>query len=60
MFTKTGDRVNTSPEHLNDEDIVTVENKLPNEITTADEYFSNSETLTPEVMDGLKAAIKFE
>lgn len=57
-FNKTVDRVNASPELLSDEELVTTMNELANGITAADESFANPETLTPEVMGGLKTAIE--
>jgi hypothetical protein len=58
MFNKIVDRVNASPELLSDEELITTMNELANEITAADEYFTNPETLTPEIMGGLKVAIE--
>ena len=57
-FNKTVDRVNASPELLSDEELITTMNELANEISAADEYFANPETLTPEIMGGLKVAIE--
>lgn len=57
-FNKTVDRVNESPELLSDEELITTMNELADEISAADEYFANPETLTPEIMKGLKAAIE--
>lgn len=57
-FDKTVDRVNASPEALKDEALIKTMNELADEIIAADDYFAKPETLTPEVMEGLKAAIE--
>jgi len=56
-FDAIADRVNASPELLENEEIVTAMNDLFNEIVKADEYFASPETLTPEIMGGLTVAI---
>ena len=56
-FDKIADRVNVSDELRSDEELVTTMNEIADEIIAADEYFSNPETLTPEIMEGLKVAI---
>ena len=50
-------RINASPELLRNEELVGAMNELANEIIKADEYFTNPETLTPEVMGALTLAI---
>jgi hypothetical protein len=57
-FNKVVDRVNATPEALADEELIKNMNELADEITKADEYFTKPETLTPEIMKGLKAAIE--
>ena len=57
-FDGIADRVNASPELLSDEELVTTMNELADEIIKADDYFAKPETLTPEVMSGLKTAIE--
>ena len=57
-FDAVADRVNESPELLSEEELVTAMNELADEIIAADEYFANPETLTPEVMGGLRVAIE--
>ena len=57
-FNKTVDRVNASPELLSDEQLIKTMNELADEISAADEYFTSPETLTPEIMEGLKTAIE--
>lgn len=57
-FDAVADRVNASPELLSEEELVTAMNELADEIIAADEYFANPETLTPEVMGGLRVAIE--
>jgi len=56
-FDKIADRVNVSDELRSNEELVTTMNEITDEIIAADEYFSNPETLTPEIMEGLKVAI---
>lgn len=56
-FDKIADRVNVSDELRSDEELVTTMNEIADEIIAADEYFSNPETLTPEIIEGLKVAI---
>lgn len=57
-FDKTVDRVNATPEALADEELIKTMNELADEIIAADDYFAKPETLTPEVMEGLKTAIE--
>ena len=57
-FDKTVDRVNATPEVLEDQELIKIMNELADEIIAADDYFANPETLTPEVMEGLKVAIE--
>ena len=57
-FDKTVNRVNASPELLSDEELVTTMNELADEIIGADQYFANPQSLTPEIMEGLKVAIE--
>lgn len=57
-FDAVADKVNASPELLSDEELVNSMNELANEIIKADDYFANPETLTPEIMGGLKVAIE--
>lgn len=56
-FDAIADKVNASPELLENEELVTAMNDLSNEIIKADEYFASPETLTPEVMGALTVAI---
>ena len=56
-FDKVVDRINASPELLSDEELVNSMNALADEIIAADDHFDSPETLTPEVMAGLKEAI---
>ncbi|MDF3003789.1 MAG: hypothetical protein K0S22_261 [Oscillospiraceae bacterium] len=56
-FDIIADRVNVSDELRSDEELITTMNEIADEIIAADEYFSSPETLTPEIMDGLKVAI---
>lgn len=51
------DKVNASPELLENEELVTAMNDLADEIIKADEYFASPETLTPEVMGALRVAV---
>lgn len=57
-FDAIADRVNASPELLENDELVTAMNELANEIIKADEYFASPETLTPEVMGALTVAIE--
>lgn len=57
-FDKTADRVNANPEALADEELIKTMKELADEIIAAEDYFAKPETLTPEVMEGLKTAIK--
>lgn len=57
-YNKTVDRVNASSEALADEELIKTMNEIANEITAADDYFAKPETLTPEIMKGLKVAIE--
>ena len=57
-FDKTVDRVNATPEALEDQELIKTMNELADEIIAADDYFAKPETLTPEVMEGLKTAIE--
>jgi PBP1b-binding outer membrane lipoprotein LpoB len=57
-FNKVVDRVNATPEVLADEELIKNMNELADEITKADDYFAKPETLTPEVMKGLKVAVE--
>lgn len=57
-FDAIADRVNASPELLENEELVTAMNDLSNEIIKADEYFASPETLTPEIMGALTVAIE--
>ncbi|MPN57453.1 hypothetical protein SDC9_205147 [bioreactor metagenome] len=52
------DKVNASPDLLEDEELVTAMNDLADEIIKADECFASPETLTPEVMGALTVAIE--
>ncbi|WP_312071334.1 hypothetical protein [Anaerotignum propionicum] len=52
------DKVNASPELLENEELVTAMNDLADEIIKADECFASPETLTPEVMGALTVAIE--
>lgn len=56
-FDKIADRVNVSDELRSDEELVTTMNEIADEIIAADKYFSSPETLTPEIMKGLKVTI---
>ena len=56
-FDKIADRVNVSDELRSDEELVTMMNEISREIIAADDYFTSPETLTPEIMEGLKVAI---
>ncbi|GLC79404.1 hypothetical protein [Lacrimispora brassicae] len=56
-FDAIADKVNASPELLENEELVTAMNDLSNEIIKADEYFASPETLTPEIMGALTVAI---
>ncbi len=55
-FDAIADKVNASPELLENEELVTAMNDLSNEIIKADEYFASPETLTPEIMGALTVA----
>ncbi len=57
-FDVVADRVNASPELLENEELVTAMNDLADEIIKADEYFADPETLTPEVLGALTVAIE--
>jgi len=57
-FDAIADRVNASPELLENEELVTAMNDLSSEIIKADEYFASPETLTPEIMGALTVAIE--
>jgi PBP1b-binding outer membrane lipoprotein LpoB len=57
-FNKVVDRVNATPEVLADEELIKTMNELADEITKADDCFATPETLTPEIMKGLKVAIE--
>ena len=57
-FDAIADKVNASPELLENEELVTAMNDLSSEIIKADEYFASPETLTPEVMGALTVAIE--
>lgn len=57
-FNKTVDRVNATPEVLEDQELIKTMNELAEGIIKADDYFANPETLTPEIMEGLKTAIE--
>lgn len=57
-FDVIADKVNAIPEALRDEELVQNMNELADEIIAADELFANPESLTPEVMGGLKVAIE--
>lgn len=57
-FDKTVDRVNATPEALEDQEFIQIMNELADEIILADDYFTSPETLTPEIMDGLKIAME--
>ena len=57
-FDAIADKVNASPELSSNEELVNAMNELADEIIKADEYFASPETLTPEVMGGLKVAIE--
>ena len=57
-FDAIADRVNASPELLENEELVTAMNDLSNEIIKADEHFASPETLTPEIMGALTVAIE--
>ena len=57
-FDAIADKVNASPELLENEELVTAMNDLSSEIIKADEYCASPETLTPEVMGALTVAIE--
>ena len=57
-FDVIADKVNANPKLLEDKELVSSMNELADEIIKADEYFAKPETLTPEVMGGLKVAIE--
>lgn len=57
-FDAIADKVNASPELLENEELVTAMNDLSSEIIKADEYFASPETLTPEIMGALTVAIE--
>lgn len=57
-FNKVVDKVNESPELLSDEDVVNSINELTKEINNMDDAFLDPETLTPEVMESIRVAIK--
>ena len=56
-FDKVVDRINANPELLEDDELVTSMNGLAEQIIASSEHFGSPETLTPEVMAGLKEAI---
>jgi len=56
-FDAIADKVNASPELLENEELVTAMNDLSSEIIKADECFASPETLTPEIMGALTIAI---
>lgn len=56
-FDAIADKVNASPELLENEELVTAMNDLSSEIIKAEEYFASPETLTPEIMGALTVAI---
>ena len=57
-FDAIADKVNASPELLENEELITAMNELADEIIKADEYFASPETLTPEIMGALTVAIE--
>jgi membrane-bound lytic murein transglycosylase B len=57
-FDAIADKVNTSRELLENDELVTDMNDLSREFNKADEYFASPETLTPEVMGALTVAIE--
>lgn len=57
-YDKVVDRVNATPEALADEELINAMNELADELIKADDYFASPETLTPEVMEGLKEGIE--
>ncbi len=57
-FDKVSDRVNATPELLEDQELVQSMNELADEIITLDDFFTSPETLTPEVMAELKGAFE--
>lgn len=56
-FDKVADKVNANPTVLADTELVNTMNELADEIVKADEYFASPETLTADIMEGLKNAI---
>lgn len=52
------DRVNATPELLEDEELIEVMNELAGELTKIDEFFTDPEILTPEVMEAIKVTIE--
>lgn len=56
-FDAVADKVNASPELLEDEELVTAMNELADEIINASEFFASPETLTPEAMGALRVAV---
>lgn len=57
-FDAVADKVNASPELLENEELVTAMNELADEIIKLDEYFESPETLTSEVMGALAVTIE--
>jgi hypothetical protein len=57
-FDAIADKVNASPELLENEELVTAMNELADEIIKLDEYFESPETLTPEVIRALTVTIE--
>ncbi|HHW68259.1 MAG: hypothetical protein PWP07_1056 [Epulopiscium sp.] len=56
-YNEVVDKVNTSPELLEIEELVTVMNEISEGITEIDGYFADPKNLTPEVMDNIKTVI---
>lgn len=56
-FDAVVDRVNANPDLLADTELIDAMNELADAIIEADAYFADPETLTPEVMESLRAAI---
>lgn len=57
-FDVVADKVNASPELLENDELITAMNELADEIIKADDYFASPETLTPEIMGALTVAIE--
>ncbi|WP_352400824.1 hypothetical protein [Anaerotignum sp.] len=57
-FDVVADKVNASPELIQNEELVAALNELSDEIIKADEYFASPDGLTPEIMGALTVAIE--